>query len=1147
MNIRGQTGLDEVKQVQIEQFIKFYKVDVLNCQEINIENDSFQICNSICSSYQIIPNNASNKYGTCCFVANHLPVKNLKYDTNGRIIIFDIGKTTFGNVYLPSGNDPTMRHKREEYFSETIPKLLIHKNDMGCIGGDWNSIENAADATKNPSQKVSSSLKRLVKAFSWFDSYRHLYPDARVFSRYYENKTFGDGATRIDRQYVWGQIQIIEAKYVGVAFSDHQALIVKIKLPQETFSLGMQYPKARLRFKANPDVVRDPIFQEWMKLSFGDWFKVKRAGLGVLPWWELIVKPGIRSLLIKRGKELNVLKHGQLNLLLLRQAYLVKKLHEGFESCLTELKIVQQEIQEWYGRECEKIKLQSKCQEINSSENVRIYHHELHSKNIKKSTILKLDTENGSIFGHHECARYLEQEVGKLLLYPAELSSEAQDILLKEVKKVFTLEDNHALNKAPSSAEVKESLWTSNLNSAPGTDGLTNLVYKQCWDVLGESLVEVAQEIHNGNLPTLSQRTSLMVYGAKSNKPLNSTDPKHKRRISLLNSDFKIVSGIYNARLRNVATHTLNQNQFAMGKNRNIHHGISKARDAIFSASCRSSGCGILDNDYMAAFDYMVLKWVFRVLEAKGLDFNCISRLKNLYSNHLTVVVVNNISGKCYPNNRWSIRQGDRPSSILFCYGLDPHLDWLENRLQGIPLVSSSEVYKLIAYVDDVKPSITSMHEFNIVDQGSALFEAASGCKLHRDPNSGKVKFLPLGRWKGTLLREDLPVRYVALSEHLDMVGVKLKASFAGSRKLNCDELQEKVRGIISMWRGGKFMPLVQRSLSVNCFCLSKVWFRSATLPLRVCDFQKINSLIKSWVYADQLEKPNELILYRNRKQGGLGLLNIKFKSLSLLIRTFLESSINPKYIHNEYHEALYKWFVMEDKSINRPVVPPYYDDKFFDYIKQVKNEGILNISTMTSGQWYRHLVEKYVTCEETNSKIHLRPMKVELKYPAINWESVWTLAVTKGLPSDLATFLWRMLHDLLPIPSRLFKLKMANVLSDKCNLCNENSTGDLTHSLLLCPYNNGTGELVTKFLSKLNVTLEPQQVVHLDFHVGDHQLASMFLVSTVLQEIWKCRKEKKPCRPHSIRATLEAKVNILRKSRYQTAADTLLAYLENE
>ena len=76
------------------------------------------------------------------------------------------------------------------------------------------------------------------------------------------------------------------------------------------------------------------------------------------------------------------------------------------------------------------------------------------------------------------------------------------------------------------------------------------------------------------------------------------------------------------------------------------------------------------------------------------------------------------------------------------------------------------------------------------------MFEAASGCLLHRDPASGKVKFLPLGRWKGTLTREDLPVSYIALSEHLDMVGVKLMASFQKTRKVNCDELQTRVQNI---------------------------------------------------------------------------------------------------------------------------------------------------------------------------------------------------------------------------------------------------------------------------------------------------------------------------------------------------------------
>ena len=166
-----------------------------------------------------------------------------------------------------------------------------------------------------------------------------------------------------------------------------------------------------------------------------------------------------------------------------------------------------------------------------------------------------------------------------------------------------------------------------------------------------------------------------MIVGAKANKPPNSPDPNHKRRISLLNSDFKILIGVDNERLKQVANHTLNSNQLAAGDDRKIHHEINKARDAIFTASSKNQGSGILDNDYMAAFDLMVLTWVFKVLRAKGLAEQVINRLKSMYENHLTVVAVNNIQGKCFPNNRWSIRQGDRPISILFFYGLDPHLD----------------------------------------------------------------------------------------------------------------------------------------------------------------------------------------------------------------------------------------------------------------------------------------------------------------------------------------------------------------------------------------------------------------------------------------------------------------------------------------
>ena len=136
MNIHGQTGLDLVKQVQIERFISTYKIDVLHCQEINIDKESFSSCNIITSSYNLIPNNAQNGYGTCSFVSNSLEHKNIKLDTNGRVIVFEIDDITFCNVYLPSGTDSIMKNERENYLAETLPQMLVNSKDCGIIGGD---------------------------------------------------------------------------------------------------------------------------------------------------------------------------------------------------------------------------------------------------------------------------------------------------------------------------------------------------------------------------------------------------------------------------------------------------------------------------------------------------------------------------------------------------------------------------------------------------------------------------------------------------------------------------------------------------------------------------------------------------------------------------------------------------------------------------------------------------------------------------------------------------------------------------------------------------------------------------------------------------------------------------------------------------
>ena len=110
----------------------------------------------------------------------------------------------------------------------------------------------------------------------------------------------------------------------------------------------------------------------------------------------------------------------------------------------------------------------------------------------------------------------------------------------------------------------------------------------------------------------------------------------------------------------------------------------------------------------------MCLDWVFKVLKKKGLDDRVIARLKNLYRDNMSLIVVNNIPGKLVKNIRLSIRQGDLPSMHLFSFGIDPVLSYLEKRLNGIliaslpvhgpalagypPLANLEERFKVIGY-----------------------------------------------------------------------------------------------------------------------------------------------------------------------------------------------------------------------------------------------------------------------------------------------------------------------------------------------------------------------------------------------------------------------------------------------------------------
>ena len=158
VNIHGQSGLKQPKQMQIQTFLQQHKIDIIHLQEINILENSFKNCNFIHSNYNILHNNSPTKYGTASLIKSDLDFDNVVCDSEGRALLFDVGNLTFGNLYLQSGTDAKSHTNREHYSSAIIPSLLTHAKPSGCIGGDLNCITDKRDATKNPEAKISPCL-----------------------------------------------------------------------------------------------------------------------------------------------------------------------------------------------------------------------------------------------------------------------------------------------------------------------------------------------------------------------------------------------------------------------------------------------------------------------------------------------------------------------------------------------------------------------------------------------------------------------------------------------------------------------------------------------------------------------------------------------------------------------------------------------------------------------------------------------------------------------------------------------------------------------------------------------------------------------------------------------------------------------------
>ena len=153
------------------------------------------------------------------------------------------------------------------------------------------------------------------------------------------------------------------------------------------------------------------------------------------------------------------------------------------------------------------------------------------------------------------------------------------------------------------------------------------------------------------------------------------------------------------------------------------------------------------------------------------------------------------------------------------------------------------------------------------------------------------------------------------------------------------------------------------------------------------------------------------------------------------------------------------------------------------------------------------------------------------------NWESTWKLSTIPGLDSMDNSFLFCLLHNLLPTQERLHRVLSHTVTSTLDVPC------DQLHALVTCPFNNGVGQWITRCLRNILPQLQPDQMMTLNFGLdpsSNNALPTSWLSSKALNIDWQSRVNKKATSITATRAAFEAGIMLLRKTRYHTNANIL-------
>ena len=424
--------------------------------------------------------------------------------------------------------------------------------------------------------------------------------------------------------------------------------------------------------------------------------------------------------------------------------------------------------------------------------------------------------------------------------------------------------------------EVSTALAKMKNGSCPGPDGLPAEFYKCFWRFLAPVFHETICYSYDESCLFSSGSRGVLNLIPKQNKDTRLL--KNLRPITLLNADYKVIEKAIANRMVPALDFVINSDQRGFLPGRHITTNIRKILDLAVEMEGSEKGGYVVNCDFLKCFDRIETGSVVKSMEFLGFSELLRKWVEVTYKNFSVRVQNNGHFSKDIQVTR-SVHQGGCASNAYFLTVAEMLAITLRQDpdIRGISF--KEIIHFLNQFADDLDLCLEhDQQSFDRVLHHFHEFRQNTGFQLSYE----KTSIYRVGS-----LRKSKSQLYTVqemnwTNDPIRVLGIDIYPTKVEAASKNYGKCKVKVHDVINSWKN-RSLSIIGKINVINTLIASLYVFPMSVLQLiPLSEIKELHNIIEGYIWNHHRPKIPLDILQLSKKDGGVNLVNFRWKDLSL-------------------------------------------------------------------------------------------------------------------------------------------------------------------------------------------------------------------------------------------------------------------------